>query len=100
MDFKVPSKWYRRAVGGLEIFCGAAMAFVPNHKVKNASNVCLLLLTLLAVYCHCMVADKLERTAPTLVFLFLLSGRLVVYFQVQRREEAMAEPVTNGVKQE
>ncbi|KAJ8975436.1 hypothetical protein NQ317_000172 [Molorchus minor] len=80
LNFKVPSKWYRRVVGALEIICGTSMAFIPNHKIKNASNICLLLLTLTAVYSHYMVADKLERTAPALVFLFMLSGRLVVYF--------------------
>ncbi|CAG2059901.1 unnamed protein product, partial [Timema podura] len=30
LDIKVPSKWYRRAVGTLEIICGLAMAFVPS----------------------------------------------------------------------
>ncbi|XP_023012660.1 novel acetylcholine receptor chaperone isoform X1 [Leptinotarsa decemlineata] len=100
MDFKIPSKWYRRTVGALEMICGAAMAFIPNHKIKNASNIILLLLTLMAVYSHYMVADKLERTAPALVFLFMLSGRLVVYFQLQRREEDHMEPTVNGMKQE
>nr|CAD7595420.1 unnamed protein product [Timema genevievae] len=32
LDIKVPSKWYRRAVGTLEIICGLAMAFVPSSK--------------------------------------------------------------------
>lgn len=31
-DFKVPSKWYRRTVGSLEIICGLAMAFIPSSK--------------------------------------------------------------------
>lgn len=99
-DFKVPSKWYRRVVGSLEIICGMAMAFVPNHKVKNGANVCLLLLTLMAVYSHYMVADKLERTAPALVFLFMLSGRLVVYFQLSRKDMTKQEPISNGFKQD
>ncbi|CAG9839218.1 unnamed protein product [Diabrotica balteata] len=30
LDFKIPSKWYRRTVGGLEMICGSAMAFWPN----------------------------------------------------------------------
>ncbi|KAG5890257.1 hypothetical protein JTB14_030184 [Gonioctena quinquepunctata] len=100
LDFKVPSKWYRRTVGALEIICGMSMAFIPNHKIKNASNIILLLLTLMAVYSHYMVADKLERTAPALVFLFMLSGRLVVFFQLQRKEEEQMEPTSNGMKQE
>ena len=32
LDFKVPSKWYRRVVGSLEIICGLAMAIVPSRK--------------------------------------------------------------------
>ncbi|KAI4465249.1 spinal cord expression protein 4 [Holotrichia oblita] len=69
LDLKIPSKWYRRAVGSLEIICGLAMVIIPNHKIKNGANICLLILTLMAVYSHYMVADKLERTAPALVFL-------------------------------
>lgn len=30
LDFKVPSKWYRRVVGSLEIICGLAMATIPS----------------------------------------------------------------------
>lgn len=32
LDFKLPSKWYRRAVGGLEILFGLALALVPSRK--------------------------------------------------------------------
>ncbi|KAB0797208.1 hypothetical protein PPYR_08202 [Photinus pyralis] len=99
-DLKIPSKWYRRTVGALEIACGIAMAFIPNHKVKNGANICLLVLTLMAVYSHYMVADKLERTAPALVFLFMLSGRLVVYWQLTRREAEQTQTQVNGFKQE
>lgn len=99
-DLKIPSKWYRRTVGALEIACGIAMAFIPNHKVKNGANICLLVLTLMAVYSHYMVADKLERTAPALVFLFMLSGRLVVYWQLTRREGEQTQTQVNGFKQE
>ncbi|XP_025829533.1 transmembrane protein 35A [Agrilus planipennis] len=99
-DFKIPSKWYRRTVGTLEIISGIAMAFIPNHKVKNTGNFCLLLLTLMAVYSHYMVADKLERTAPALVFLFMLSGRLVVYYQLSKKEAELAQAQVNGFKQE
>lgn len=54
----------------------------------------------MAVYSHYMVADKLERTAPALVFLFMLSGRLVVYYQLKRKETEQIETQTNGFKQE
>lgn len=29
IDFKVPAKWYRRAVGGTEVLSGVCLAFVP-----------------------------------------------------------------------
>lgn len=54
----------------------------------------------MAVYSHYMVADKLERTAPALVFLFMLSGRLVVYYQLTRRDAEKPEATVNGFKQE
>lgn len=72
-------------------------------KIKNGANIGLLLLTLMAVYSHYMVNDKLERTAPALVFLFMLSGRLVVYWQLSRKEmeqQATEHPHTNGFKTE
>lgn len=56
-----------------------------SDTIKNIANVGLLSLTILAVYSHYMVDDMLERTAPALVFLFMLSGRLVVYWQVFRQ---------------
>lgn len=31
-DIKIPSKWYRRVVGGLEVGSGIAMALIPNRK--------------------------------------------------------------------
>lgn len=32
VDFKVPAKWYRRAVGGTEVLSGFCLAFVPYRK--------------------------------------------------------------------
>jgi hypothetical protein len=31
-NVKIPSKWYRRIVGGLEIVCGIALTFIPHSK--------------------------------------------------------------------
>lgn len=101
-DFKLPSKWYRRSVGGLEVFCGLAMVLIPNHKVKNVANVTLLLLMFLAVYSHYMVSDPFERCGPALVFTFMLIGRLVIWYQASRREalHAADKSASNGLKQD
>lgn len=103
--FKVTSKWYRKCVGVTEVICGLAMAVIPHHKIKNTANVTLLLLMLLAVYSHLMVNDPFERTGPSLVFTFMLSGRLVVWYQTSRKEQEAAAAFTaqtqaNGLKQE
>ncbi|KAJ2939625.1 hypothetical protein O0L34_g14343 [Tuta absoluta] len=103
-DFKLPSKWYRRTVGGLEILFGLAMALIPSHKIKNAANIGLVLLMILAAYSHVMVGDPFDRCAPALVFFFMLTGRLVVWYQTVRREEmernASATQNGNGLKRE
>lgn len=88
--FKIPSKWYRRAIGITEVVCGLAMVAIPSHKIKNAANITLLILMLLGVYQHWMVNDPFERSGPALVFTFMLSGRLVVWFQTSRKEAQLA----------
>ncbi|XP_013178246.1 PREDICTED: uncharacterized protein ZMYM6NB isoform X1 [Papilio xuthus] len=103
LDFKLPSKWYRRTVGGLEILFGLCLALIPSHKIKNAANIGLVLLMMLAAYSHVMVGDPFDRCAPALVFFFMLSGRLVVWYQTSRRE-ALEKAATaqngNGLKRD
>lgn len=75
------------------IFHLICLLFVTPHteKIKNTANVILLLLTLLSIYNHYMAKDPFERTGPALVFTFMLTGRLVVWYQIHRkamREEA------------
>ncbi|XP_034238200.1 transmembrane protein 35A [Thrips palmi] len=100
LDFKVPSKWYRRVVGSLEIICGLAMSLIPNAKVKQGANIVLILLMLVAVYSHYMVNDKFERIAPALVFFFMLTGRMVIDWQLRRKAEAAIEGEAKAQKQD
>ncbi len=88
LDFHVPSKWYRRSVGGIEVACGAVLLLVPHRmrRGKNAANWALLAVKVLNAYSHWAVDDEFERTAPTLVFLLMLGCRLVVDWQVAKRE--------------
>ncbi|XP_050422162.1 novel acetylcholine receptor chaperone [Adelges cooleyi] len=86
IDFKVPAKWYRRTVGAIEVFSGACLAFIPIRNVKNGANITLLLSHILAVYTHWAAKDKFDRMAPSLVFLFMLAGRLVIDYQIKRKE--------------
>lgn len=34
-NMKIPSKWFRRAVGGLEIFCGVTLTFIPHSESQH-----------------------------------------------------------------
>jgi len=81
LEFRVPSKWYRRAIGGIEVICGGLLAGFPSHKVKNVANVTLLMLMFLALYSQYVVSDPFERIGPTMVFSFMLIGRLVIFYQ-------------------
>ncbi len=85
LDFKVASKWYRRSVGGLEICCGIVMMLIPSRVTKNLANILLLGLKILNVYSHWAINDEFARTAPSLVFLLMLSCRMVVDWQLARR---------------
>ncbi|RZF39885.1 hypothetical protein LSTR_LSTR010513 [Laodelphax striatellus] len=96
LDIKIPAKWYRRVIGCLEIICGLAMAFIPINIVKQGANIILLLLMLMAVYCHYMVNDKFERIAPALVFFFMLTGRMVIDWQLRRKLEVDNAAASNG----
>lgn len=87
-NIKIHSKQYRSFVGGLEISCGACLAFMPFKRMKQTANCLLLLMMLFTMYTHYMVGDRFERTAPSLVFLFMLVCRLIVDYQVQRQERA------------
>ncbi|CAB4061271.1 unnamed protein product [Lepeophtheirus salmonis] len=84
---KLPSKWYRRTVGGLEILCGIIMCAVPHRKCKNVANILLLGFKTLNVYSHWAINDAFERTAPSLVFFLMLCCRLVVDWQLSKKKE-------------
>ena len=45
----------------------------------------------LNAYSHWAIADEFERTAPTLVFLLMLGCRMVVDWQMVRRDREEAE---------
>ena len=48
------------------------------------------MLKVLNVYSHWAISDEFERTAPSLVFLLMLSCRMVVDWQMERKPEMEA----------
>lgn len=86
--YKLTPKLYRLAVGYLEILCGSLLVVLPNDwRLKNISNLVLLMSNLLTLYTHYKLNEKFERLAPALVFSLMLICRLIVYLQVKRRFE-------------
>jgi len=55
----------------------------------------LLLLMLGAIYAHWAIDDKLERSAPAMVFFFMLTCRMVVEWQINRRAAAASIAAAN-----
>lgn len=53
IDFKVPAKWYRRAVGGTEVLSGVCLAFVPYSKYLTTKLTFINPLTHLYEYSNC-----------------------------------------------
>ena len=52
-----------------------------------------------AIYAHWAVDDKLERSAPALVFFFMLTCRLVVEWQVSRKTATPKASVTSATNE-
>ena len=69
---------------------------VPSRGAKNFANIVLLLMKTLNAYSHWAISDHFERTAPTLVFLLMLSCRLVVDWQLSRKTEDISTPTKDS----
>uniref|UniRef100_T1JC91 Novel acetylcholine receptor chaperone n=1 Tax=Strigamia maritima TaxID=126957 RepID=T1JC91_STRMM len=89
LGFKVSSKVYRKCVGWAEVCCGFTLIFIPGF-LKQVANLILLLMMLGAVYTHYAIGEKFERTAPSIVFTFMLACRFIIYVQDwQKRKEGL-----------
>ena len=88
--YKIPSKWYRRVVGGVEVACGIALTFLPFGKVKRCANVVLIVLMIGAALTHYIYDNKVDKCAPAVVMIFMLTCRLIVEYQVNNREKSQA----------
>lgn len=89
LEFKVSPKQYRETVGWIEIVSGFVLAIIPG-RLKQLANLVLLGLTLNALYTHSVIEDKFERTAPSIVFTLMLTCRLIINWQVNRRDAKLA----------
>jgi len=92
LQIKVPSKWYRRSIGGTEILAGLLLLLIPSRRWKNLGNVLLILTKIVNMYAHFSINDQFERMAPNLVFTFMLVCRLIVDWQFYKNQEEEQAP--------
>ncbi|KAK3097386.1 hypothetical protein FSP39_009167 [Pinctada imbricata] len=81
---------YRKAVGGAEVVCGAILATIPG-PLKEAANILMILLMVNDIYSHYALDDGLEKGSLSIVFLLLLTCRLIIYLQIKSRENEVIE---------
>lgn len=72
-DTKLLPKRYRLSVGIVEMVAGFILGVVVPGKLKKMANIALILVNLLMIHGHVMTGNKFESTAPSLVFLIMLS---------------------------
>ena len=89
------AKNYRLAVGISEIICGSIMVLVPG-PAKNLACLILLGIMMGSWYTHYMLKDKFERQVPSIVFSLMLICRLIISYQVNRRERKNEEKLRSA----
>lgn len=92
------AKNYRLTVGITEVVCGSMLILVPG-PLKELANLVLLGIMGGALYTLSVLKDPFEKMVPSLIFGLLLLCRLVILYQVNRREEKMIKSLLEKQKQ-
>jgi hypothetical protein len=88
--WKPYAKNYRLTVGILEVLCGAILVLIPG-RLKDIANFLLIVMMGFSVWTHYTIKDPFEKMAPALVFGSLLVCRLIIAFQVEKRDQLETE---------
>lgn len=80
------AKNFRLTIGILEIVCGAILVIIPG-PLKEISSAILLLTMVGGFYTHYALKDSFERMAPSLIFSLLIICRLIILYQVHKKEK-------------
>jgi membrane protein CcdC involved in cytochrome C biogenesis len=84
----------------IDVYYHFNMDLIFTERSKQIANLILVVLMIGAIYAHWAVDDKLERSAPALVFFFMLTCRLVVEWQVSRKAATPKASATNETSTE
>ncbi len=77
---------YRIFTGTVEFICGLVLILIPG-SIKNLATMILINVMVGAFYTHYALNDKLERMTPVIVFTLLLICRLIISYQVDKRDK-------------
>ncbi|XP_060569626.1 novel acetylcholine receptor chaperone-like, partial [Ruditapes philippinarum] len=81
---------YRKIIASIEITCGAILVLIPG-PLKVAANILMILVNANDVLAHSQIKDGLQRMSLPIVFMLLLTCRLLIQYQENRREKKLLE---------
>ncbi|XP_053397021.1 novel acetylcholine receptor chaperone-like [Mercenaria mercenaria] len=81
---------YRKIIASTEVTCGAILVLIPG-PLKIAANIVMILINANDVIAHSQIKDGLQRMSLPIVFILLLSCRLLIYYQETQREKKLLE---------
>ncbi|KAL4233842.1 DoxX-like [Mactra antiquata] len=77
---------YRKVIASVEVTCGTILVLIPG-PLKVLANILMILLYANDILAHAQIKDGLQRMSLPIVFILLLSCRLLIYYQEVQREK-------------
>ncbi|KAH3726771.1 hypothetical protein DPMN_052640 [Dreissena polymorpha] len=80
---------YRKVIAATEVTCGLVLVFIPG-PLKIAANVLMILVNVNDIIANYQIKDGYQRMSLPIVFVLLLTCRLMIYYQELQREKAQS----------
>ncbi|XP_052811442.1 novel acetylcholine receptor chaperone-like [Mya arenaria] len=90
---------YRKIIASIEVTCGAVLIIIPG-PLKTIANIMMILVMVNDVVAHAQIKHGYQRMSLPIVFILLLSCRLLIYYQEIRREREGKKSKQENVGQE
>ncbi|KAH3730297.1 hypothetical protein DPMN_056280 [Dreissena polymorpha] len=75
---------YRKVIAATEVTCGLVLVFIPG-PLKIAANVLMILVNVNDIIANYQIKDGYQRMSLPIVFVLLLTCRLMIYYQELQR---------------
>lgn len=93
-----------------DISCLITIYVIITGPLKEAANILMLIISGLDIFTHYSLDEALDRSSLSIVFMLLLTCRLIVYLQIKAKDNEessqdiskseAAEPVSEELKKE